>query len=65
MIYDLSKPAGSRVSSVEVRCALCDIPSFSDLVDNSTYNILLSDFLREGGDGYSMLKNSTFTAIGK
>ncbi|XP_043280617.1 protein 5NUC-like [Venturia canescens] len=64
VIYDLSKPAGSRVSSVEVRCALCSVPSFSKLVDNATYTILLTDFLRGGGDGFNMFMNLTYTTAG-
>lgn len=52
MVYDLTKPNGKRVHSVSVRCAECDIPSYSPLNDSETYNVFTSSFLVGGGDGF-------------
>ena len=54
MIYDLTKRAGRRVRSVQVRCYECLVPSYSALNEDQIYPVLLSNFLIEGGDGYSM-----------
>ncbi|XP_035731433.1 5'-nucleotidase-like, partial [Vespa mandarinia] len=62
--YDISRPPNSRVISVQVRCAACNIPSYSDLDKNTTYKVLINDFMRNGGDGYEMLKDLEYTTIG-
>ncbi|XP_046814681.1 protein 5NUC-like [Vespa crabro] len=62
--YDISRPPNSRVISVQVRCAACNIPSYSDLDKNATYKVLINDFMRNGGDGYKMLKDLEYTTIG-
>ncbi|XP_015191730.1 PREDICTED: protein 5NUC-like [Polistes dominula] len=64
VLYDISRPVNSKVVSVKVRCAACNIPSYSDLNKTATYNVLMSDFMRNGGDGYKMLKDLQFTTIG-
>lgn len=64
MVYDLTQPKNSRVVSVEVLCASCDVPTYNKLEKNQTYNVLLTDFLQSGGDGYSMLKDLKTTSLG-
>lgn len=54
VIYNLTQPSGSRVQSVQVRCSNCSIPRFYDLEENRTYKVIITSFLLEGGDGYSM-----------
>lgn len=51
--FNLTQPSGSRVQSVQVRCAKCDVPRFYDLQENQTYNVIVTSFLTEGGDGHS------------
>ncbi|XP_021704325.1 protein 5NUC [Aedes aegypti] len=63
VVYDLSKPPGQRVSSVEVRCARCTTPSFSPLYDYDRYKIIISQFLWEGGDGYDMFSGRNFQVL--
>ncbi|XP_029640954.1 5'-nucleotidase-like [Octopus sinensis] len=58
VIYDLSKPNGQRIVSVKVRCAKCLVPTYENLHLKKIYKIGLSDFLINGGDGYSMIKNN-------
>ncbi|XP_012277874.1 protein 5NUC-like isoform X1 [Orussus abietinus] len=64
VIYDLVKPPNSRVISVRVRCASCLIPTYSDLLRNETYQVLMTDFTQSGGDGYKMLVNLKHTVLG-
>lgn len=56
VVYNMTKPPGSRVESVEVRCSECDVPSFSKLEPTRTYGAIVTNFLYEGGDGFSMFK---------
>nr|XP_012139774.1 PREDICTED: protein 5NUC-like [Megachile rotundata]XP_012139775.1 PREDICTED: protein 5NUC-like [Megachile rotundata]XP_012139776.1 PREDICTED: protein 5NUC-like [Megachile rotundata]XP_012139777.1 PREDICTED: protein 5NUC-like [Megachile rotundata]XP_012139778.1 PREDICTED: protein 5NUC-like [Megachile rotundata]XP_012139779.1 PREDICTED: protein 5NUC-like [Megachile rotundata] len=62
--YDLSKPKNSRVISVQVQCADCNVPMYSKLERNKTYNALLLDFMQSGGDGYTMLKDLKAQPLG-
>ncbi|CAK9817344.1 Protein 5NUC [Anthophora quadrimaculata] len=64
VVYDLTQPKNSRVVSVQVLCALCSVPTYSELRMNETYTVLLSDFMQSGGDGYSMLKDLKASPIG-
>ena len=64
VVYDLSQPSGSRVFSVNVRCASCKVPTFEKLENDAMYNILTDDFLRGGGDGYSMLMDLKYKVAG-
>lgn len=64
MVYNLTLPRKSRVVSVEVLCASCNVPTYSKLEKNQTYNVLLTDFMQSGGDGYSMLKDLQTTSLG-
>ncbi|GAB0100402.1 protein 5NUC-like [Sergentomyia squamirostris] len=57
VIYDLSETVGSRVKGVTVRCANCTVPRYENLVDTSTYNVIINSFVKDGGDGYEMFKN--------
>lgn len=64
MIYDLSRPSGSRVESVRVRCASCDVPRYDDLDVNQSYNVVINTFLSGGGDGHStFLVSLTFCDV--
>lgn len=58
VIYDMSKEPGHRVQSAEVLCAQCEIPSYSSIDLSKEYGVILSDFLYDGGDGYTMFKVS-------
>ncbi|CAK9801437.1 Protein 5NUC [Anthophora plagiata] len=64
VVYDLTQPKNSRVVSVQVLCAFCSVPTYSELRMNETYSVLLPDFMQSGGDGYSMLKDLKASPIG-
>lgn len=53
IIYDLTKPAGSRVVSVQVRCSDCNIPHYEPLSEDCDYNIIMPSFLAKGGDNFT------------
>lgn len=48
--FDISKPAGSRVSAVEVQ----EGEAWAPLDPAKTYGVVTNNFVRGGGDGYSM-----------
>lgn len=54
--YNLSNPAGQRVESVEVLCALCDSPAYSALLLEAKYKVIMSDYIYGEGDGFTMFK---------
>ncbi|KAM9156279.1 5'-nucleotidase [Pangshura tecta] len=61
VVYDLSRPPGSRVVSIEVLCTACRVPAYVPLQMDETYKVILPSFLQQGGDGYSMLKNKSLS----
>jgi 5'-nucleotidase len=48
--FDKSKPAGSRVTSVEVK----EGDNFAPLDQNKTYGVVSNNYMRAGGDGYTV-----------
>lgn len=58
MVYNLTQPSGSRVESIKVRCNDCTIPAYEDLDLNKTYRLIVTSFLKNGGDGYQVLTNN-------
>ncbi|XP_014477407.1 PREDICTED: protein 5NUC-like [Dinoponera quadriceps] len=62
--YDMTQPKNSRVVSVQVQCADCQIPTYSDLQENATYKVLVNDFMANGGDGFHMLEGLKSTSLG-
>lgn len=57
VIYDVTKPLGNRVSKAEIRCANCSVPVYLPLNESASYTVIMSEYLRDGGDGYLMFKN--------
>ena len=52
--FDKSKPAGSRLASVETK----EGDAFVPLDPNKTYSLVSNNFMRAGGDGYSVFKKA-------
>ena len=61
MTFDLSRTRGNQVVSAEVRCTECEVPEFQPLDPEAEYKVILSSYLVDGGDGYTMIKNNTIT----
>ena len=52
--YDVNT-SSPYVVDVQLRCAACTVPTYSKLDPDRIYSVLTSNFLIEGGDGYSMI----------
>ncbi|KAJ9591994.1 hypothetical protein L9F63_001506, partial [Diploptera punctata] len=55
VVYDLEKPNGKRVVEVLARCGDCRVPVYKPVVLQDTYNVLVTEFTANGGDGYAMI----------
>ncbi|WP_119256678.1 5'-nucleotidase C-terminal domain-containing protein [Shinella zoogloeoides] len=55
--FDKSKPAGSRVVSVEVK----EGDAFAPLDPGKTYGVASNNYLRAGGDGYAIFAKAAVT----
>lgn len=56
--FDRSKPAGSRVVSVEVK----EGEGFVPLDPNKTYGVVSNNYMRSGGDGYKVFATKAINA---
>lgn len=54
--YDMSKPSGHRVASIEVRCASCLVPIYKPLDEDAVYKVVLPSYLAQGGGGFTIIK---------
>src|SRR6266508_2947119 len=53
--FDASKPAGSRITGVQI----ADAQGYSPIKPDATYRVVTNNFLLTGGDGYSVLQAGT------
>lgn len=60
VVYDLTKPIGSRVIDVKVRCSNCFIPKYEPIDLRKSYRIVTTSFLINGGDGHHVIKDRGF-----
>ncbi|XP_075156413.1 5'-nucleotidase-related protein-like [Haematobia irritans] len=58
VIYDYKKPINQRVVDVKVRCGSCNFPRYEPFNVTSTYRVIATTFLLDGGDGFHMLTES-------
>ena len=63
MVFDVRKDVGDRVVSVKVICDDCDDNVYEDLDDDKTYNIVSSNYVISGGDGYTMIEDSMLAHV--
>lgn len=56
MEYNYDLEDGHRVVSALVRCAECNVPSYSILNETAYYKVIVPSFLLTGGDGYTMIE---------
>ncbi|NP_001040490.1 ecto-nucleotidase precursor [Bombyx mori] len=54
VVYDLSKPNGHRVVKAKAICSNCGQYKPVDIKDYYEYEILIGQFLADGGDGFSI-----------
>lgn len=60
VVYDKSKPVGHRVVSAKARCAMCTVPIFEPVLPKKEYRFMVTQFMLNGGDGYTVLTNKAF-----
>lgn len=58
VVFNITKSPGQRVESVKVLCSTCEVPFYEPLDLNREYGVLLSSFIKDGGDGFIMFKVS-------
>ncbi|XP_064212299.1 uncharacterized protein LOC661310 [Tribolium castaneum] len=58
IVANLSQPIGSRIQSIKARCNECNIPIYEDLDLNKTYRLIVPVFLRNGGDGFTVIRDN-------
>lgn len=56
VVYDLSKPVGSRLVDVKVDCDSCTNEIWVDLQLGQTYAIAMPIYLATGGDDFTMFE---------
>ncbi|XP_061719225.1 uncharacterized protein LOC133526563 [Cydia pomonella] len=54
VVYDLLKPAGSRIVEAHAICSNCGNPELAEIEDKHTYKLMMPTFLAEGGDGFGI-----------
>eukprot|EP00112_Aurelia_sp_Birch-Aquarium-sp1_P003774 Seg1425.2 transcript_id=Seg1425.2/GoldUCD/mRNA.D3Y31 product="Snake venom 5'-nucleotidase" protein_id=Seg1425.2/GoldUCD/D3Y31 len=52
--YDMSKPEGSRVVDLRVRCSKCRIPKYGPISKTTTYKVFIASFIAGGGDNFQV-----------
>ncbi|XP_063381719.1 apyrase-like [Cydia fagiglandana] len=60
IVFDGSKPVGSRVVTASVRCIDCSVPIYEPLRLDKNYTIISQSFVGDGGDGFSMISENRF-----
>lgn len=60
VVYNLTNAPNERVTSVQAICAECDYPSYSPLKLDAYYSVIISNFIRDGGDDFTMFKVSIY-----
>ncbi|CAH2092771.1 unnamed protein product [Euphydryas editha] len=61
--YDFNKHPGKRVTKVAMVCGNCKIPMYAPLNESEVYNILMTEFLFMGGDGFSIFNGLPSTIL--
>ncbi|XP_027848967.2 protein 5NUC-like [Aphis gossypii] len=56
VVIDFGQPSGKRVQSIYARCGNCAVPVYEKLNLTTNYTIIISNYLAEGGDGFSFQK---------
>ncbi|XP_012940670.1 snake venom 5'-nucleotidase [Aplysia californica] len=61
--YDLRRPVGKRVVEALTMCSKCLTPKLETLKLDRNYSILIPDFIKNGGDGYSMIRSNVISEL--
>lgn len=55
VVFDISKPVGRRVRSLDILCTRCRVPRYDPVEDEAVYTVIVPEYLVRGGDGYSVI----------
>ncbi|ETN57989.1 apyrase [Anopheles darlingi] len=55
VVYDIRRPEGTRVLSIDVRCKHCAVPRYEPLEMDRVYRVATGTYIRNGGSGYTMI----------
>ncbi|XP_059222625.1 apyrase-like isoform X6 [Stomoxys calcitrans] len=55
--YNFTQPYGQRIQEIKVRCQSCAVPKYLPLDMQNEYRIISSDFIAEGGGGFTMFRD--------
>lgn len=58
LVLDRTKPIGSRVVSMKIRCHACEIPAYEDVDLDKYYPIAMTAYLANGGDNHQAIRNN-------
>lgn len=63
----MAKPIGKRVEHAEILCENCLTPRYEPIQPDQTYTVVISEFLKNGGDKFDMFQKgfSNATKLGK
>lgn len=65
VVIDFGRPSGKRVQSIHARCGNCAVPVYEKLNLNANYTMIVSDYLSNGGDGFSFKKVVEYQSFGE
>lgn len=57
VVFDISRPPGSRLRSVSILCTKCRVPRYEPLDDEMVYTVVVPSYLVAGGDGFFMIRD--------
>ncbi|CAH1776837.1 unnamed protein product [Owenia fusiformis] len=58
VVYDITKPIGSRVEKLEVLCSDCLDPVLLPIDPVKVYNVIMPSYIANGGDGYFIIRDN-------
>lgn len=58
VVYDLGKPQGQQIESIQVQCQNCTIPSYEPLQLDKYYRIALPSYISSGRSKLRMLRKN-------
>ena len=61
--YDVSKPAGNRVTDLKLLCARCAVPELQTVNLGQEYKVIMQSVLSSGADGYEPVMSKTFEEL--
>jgi 5'-nucleotidase len=58
VVFNMTKPAYSKIVSLDVLCRLCEVPRYDPINDDKWYRIVVNNFLLMNGDNFAMIRDN-------